>query len=243
MHHLGYTRSAYRRDHLLQTPDTFIRTSLPGLIGGQAVLHAGPSNGAAFTQYTVEFEPGGTLAANPHQRFVFVLEGQLALHTEGRMDVLTPAACAYIPAGLQHNLSAPRAARAAVIERATPAGDGPGCPLLISHEDAVPSAPLQGDPDLQVRTLLPDHPGLNFAVNTMTYQPGASLAQVEIHIMEHGLLMLEGTGIYRLGEHWYPVSAGDFIWMASFCPQWFGALGKRPAKYLIYKDWNQHPLG
>jgi (S)-ureidoglycine aminohydrolase len=60
--------------------------------------------------------------------------------------------------------------------------------------------------------------------------------------MEHGLLMLEGGGIYRLGDSWYPVTAGDFIWMAPYCPQWFGALGKTPAKYLIYKDWFRHPL-
>ena len=79
------------------------------------------------------------------------------------------------------------------------------------------------------------------AVNTMTFQPGASLSMVEIHVMEHGLMMLEGGGIYRLGEHWYPVQEGDFIWMAPYCPQWFGALGKVPAKYLIYKDWNRHP--
>ncbi len=51
---------------------------------------------------------------------------------------------------------------------------------------------------------------------------------VEIHVMEHGLLMLEGGGIYRLGDRWYPVTAGDFIWMAPYCPQWFGALGRRP---------------
>jgi (S)-ureidoglycine aminohydrolase len=38
------------------------------------------------------------------------------------------------------------------------------------------------------------------------------------------------------------VTAGDFIWMAPWCPQWFGAIGKTPAKYLIYKDWNRHPL-
>jgi hypothetical protein len=50
--------------------------------------------------------------------------------------------------------------------------------------------------------------------------------------MEHGLLMLEGGGIYRLGNCWYPVQTGDFIWMAPYCPQWFGALGKTPAKYL-----------
>ena len=54
--------------------------------------------------------------------------------------------------------------------------------------------------------------------------------------------MLEGGGIYRLGDSWYPVTAGDFIWMAPWCPQWFGAIGKVPAKYLIYKDWNRHPL-
>ncbi len=77
----------------------------------------------------------------------------------------------------------------------------------------------------------------------MTNDPGAALSMVEIHVMEHGLLMLEGGGIYRLGDAWYPVHAGDFIWMSAYCPQWFGALGKRPAKYLIYKDWHRHPLG
>jgi (S)-ureidoglycine aminohydrolase len=65
---------------------------------------------------------------------------------------------------------------------------------------------------------------------------------VEMHVMEHGLIMLEGGGIYRLGDSWYPVTAGDFIWMAPWCPQWFGAIGKVPAKYLIYKDWNRHPF-
>jgi (S)-ureidoglycine aminohydrolase len=96
-----------------------------------------------------------------------------------------------------------------------------------------------GDDALQVRGLIPDNPSFDFAVNTMTYLPGAALSMVEIHVMEHGLLMLEGGGIYRLGEHWYPVAEGDFIWMAPYCPQWFGALGKTPAKYLIYKDWNR----
>jgi (S)-ureidoglycine aminohydrolase len=113
----------------------------------------------------------------------------------------------------------------------------------VGHEDNVASVALMGDEDLQVRGLLPDSPSFDFAVNTMTYQPGAALALVEIHVMEHGLLMLEGGGIYRLGDNWYPVTAGDFIWMAPFCPQWFGALGKQPAKYLIYKDWNRHPIG
>ena len=76
----------------------------------------------------------------------------------------------------------------------------------------------------------------------MTYQPGAGLPMVEIHVMEHGLLMLEGGGSIGWATPGIPVAAGDFIWMAPYCPQWFGAIGKTPAKYLIYKDWDRHPL-
>ena len=68
-----------------------------------------------------------------------------------------------------------------------------------------------GDPDLEVRSMIPADPAFDFAVNTMTFAPGAALGMVEVHVMEHGLLFLEGGGIYRLGECWYPVTAGDFI--------------------------------
>jgi (S)-ureidoglycine aminohydrolase len=80
------------------------------------------------------------------------------------------------------------------------------------------------------------------AVNIFTYDPGGHLPQVEIHVMEHGLLMLEGTGVYRLGDEWFPVQAGDIIWMASYCPQWFVAMGKTPARYLYYKDLHRDRL-
>ena len=113
---------------------------------------------------------------------------------------------------------------------------------IVSSEDAIPSHPLGDDPSLQVRCLLPDTTSFDFAVNTMVYQPGAALSMVEMHMMEHGLIMLEGGGIYRLGDAWYPVKQGDVIWMASYCPQWFVAMGKTPARYLYYKDVNRDPL-
>jgi (S)-ureidoglycine aminohydrolase len=132
----------------------------------------------------------------------------------------------------------------AVIEKPYEATAGEALPeIIIGDEGDVTPVALQGDRALRVRSLMPDGPAYDFAVNTMTYDPGASLSMVEVHAMEHGLLMLEGGGIYRLGDSWYPVQAGDFIWMRAYCPQWFGALGKKPAKYLIYKDWRRHPLG
>jgi len=73
----------------------------------------------------------------------------------------------------------------------------------------------------KLRACCRTNPVFDFAVNTMVYQPGAALRMVEMHVMEHGLIMLEGSGIYRLGDSWYPVTAGDFIWMGPWCPQWF----------------------
>ena len=243
MHNLGRTRSSIQRDHILQTPDTFVRTVLPGMKGATAVVHVAPAAGAAFTQYTAEFAPGGTLGATSLQRFVFVTEGVADLSTNTSFKTLTAGSFAYIPPGMSHTLTAQAKTVLATIEKPYVPLDGAPAPaLLIGHEDTAPATALMGDEDLQVRALLPDHPSFDFAVNTMTYQPGAALSMVEVHVMEHGLLMLEGGGIYRLGDAWYPVTAGDFIWMAPFCPQWFGALGKRPAKYLIYKDWNRHPI-
>ena len=243
MHSLGHTRSSHQRNHLLLTPDTFVRTLLPGMTKALAVVHVSPALGARFTQYTAELEAGGRLGPTSAQRFVYLLEGAIRLETAGQQQDLGPRGFAYIPEGVSHGVTATQASRAAVIEKPyQPLDSAPGPQLIVSSEDAVASSALNDDPDLQVKCLLPDHPSFDFAVNTMTYQPGAALSMVEMHIMEHGLLMLEGGGIYRLGDSWYAASAGDFIWMGPWCPQWFGAIGKKPAKYLIYKDANRHPL-
>jgi (S)-ureidoglycine aminohydrolase len=243
MHNLGLTRSSHQLNHLLLTPDTFVRTPLPGMKGCSAVVHVSASMGANFTQYTAEFEAAGEMVGTRAQRFVFVLEGAVQLETPDRQSKLGVGGYAYAPAGMAHRMTASEKSRAVVIEKLYDALPGTAPPeLIVSHEDNVDSSPLAEDPALQVKCLLPDQMGFDFAVNTMTYQPGAALSMVEMHVMEHGLMMLEGGGIYRLGDSWYPVTAGDFIWMAPWCPQWFGALGKVPAKYLIYKDWNRHPL-
>lgn len=252
MHHLGLTRSANRRDHLLLTPDTFIRTPLPGLTNGMAIVHVAPEAGAAFTMMTVELEPGGELKEGPTQRFIYVLEGECSLTEPSKPEphAMTAGGYAYLPTDYPHTLKATTKARAVVIDKPflplppakSEAQEEPWPWFLIGREAEVASVPLNGDEGLQVRSLLPNSLAFDFACNTMTYAPGAALSQVEIHYMEHGLLMLGGGGIYRLGDQWYPTQAGDFIWMAPFCPQWFGAIGKQPAKYLIYKDFNRHTL-
>ena len=244
MHNLGQTRSSHQRNHLLLTPDTFVRTTLPGMKNASAIVHVGPAFGAAFTEYTAEFEAKGELGNTSAQRFIYVMDGAVALEIKSKRHELGPRGYAYLPEGISHKIVAKTKSRAAVVEKTYEPVEKLQAPgLIVSSEDSVSSHALDGDSDLQVKCLLPDEPQFDFAVNTMVYQPGAALSMVEMHVMEHGLIMLEGGGIYRLGDDWYPVTAGDFIWMGPWCPQWFGAIGKSPAKYLIYKNWNRHPLG
>jgi len=220
-----------------------VRTLLPGMKACTAIVHAGPALGAAFTEYTAEFEAGGELGSTSAQRFLFVIEGAVCVDLGGKRQDLGARGYAYFPEGTQHRVQASSVSRVAVIEKPYQPLKSVDAPrAIVSSEDAISSHPLTDDPDLQVKCLLPDAMTFDFAVNTMVFQPGAALSMVEMHVMEHGMIMLEGGGIYRLGDSWYPVTAGDFIWMGPWCPQWFGAIGKVPAKYLIYKDWNRHPL-
>ncbi len=243
MNHLGHTRGARKHDHLLQTPDTFIRAPLPGMTRATAIVHCGPALGARFAQYTAELESGGTLEPANSQRFAYLLDGAAALEINGTRHDMTPGSFAYLPEQHHQRITATGAARLAIIEKPYQSIPGVTAPApIVSHQSSIAAEPVPGHDGLAMQCLLPSGSAFDFAVNIMTYQPGASLSIVEIHVSEHGLLMLEGEGIYRLADSWYPVRAGDFIWMRAFCPQWFGALGKTPARYLIYKDSNRSPL-
>lgn len=234
---------------MLLTPDTFIRAPLPGMRNATAIVHASPAIGARFTQYTIEFGADGTVPGCDVQRFVYVLEGEIDI----RGQRLGAEGYAYFPQGSRTQLSSAGKARVAVIEKSyvplpsvsmdeQDSWNKPEEDRMQVHFGGRTQRDAKSQPlgeGLEVRILLPEDPCFDFAINIMIYQPGAALPMVESHVMEHGLLMLAGGGIYRLGDHWYPVTAGDFIYMAPWCPQWFGALGPTPAKYLIYKDWNR----
>jgi (S)-ureidoglycine aminohydrolase len=243
----GTTRSRVGRDHALICPDSFVRSPLPGWTNTQCVILIAPPMGARFMQYLAYMEPGAIAGppADGIERFVYILEGMVGFTQRGGVEVgYGPGGYAYIPAGADVSIVASAPSRINVFEkRFVPLAVQPMPQFLHGNERDVPGVPFMGDPDALLQVLIPDKPSSDLAVNLFRFQPGAALPMVEIHVMEHGLLMLEGQGVYRLGDHWYPVQAGDVIWMKSFCPQWFVAMGKTPAAYLYYKDVNRDPLG
>ncbi len=245
MQHLGQTRSSVQPNHMLLTPDSFIRSPLPGFVRATCIVHIAPQCGAAFVQYTAELQADGRFGPAPQgsSRVVYVTSGTLTLETEGQSHPLNVGGYAYLPPDLEHVLHSELGAVATVFEKPFVETDSLEAPeMLWGNVADIVGTPLIGNETVMVKMLLPDDPRFDFAVNLMSYPAGSSLHLVEIHVMEHGLLMLSGEGTYKLGDHFYPVTAGDVIYMAPYCPQWFGALGATPSSYLLYKDVNRHPL-
>lgn len=253
----GSTRSRITANYALITPDTFVPSTLVGWTNTRGIVNISPRLGSAgggpgFLQYEawLRADSVGTAPGSTIQRFFLVLDGTCTLATGGggTERELERGAFAYLPAGASHEIRTASMARLLVIEKRYVAQLGVAAPTgaIVGHEKEVAGNTFLGDEFLQLQLLLPDVAAFDMAVNIFTYTPGGTLPQVEIHVMEHGLLMLQGTGVYRLGNDWHPVQAGDVIWMAPYCEQWFCATAgpgelRVPAKYIYYKDVNRQP--
>ncbi len=194
-----------------------------------------------FTQYLAltTGKSHSTGAPAGVQRFCYVLEGEISV--DGAK--LTAGGFCWLPPDEPHELKGLGDGRVMVFEKPYAALPNTPTPTKISsRRSATPTSAFLGDEAVQCALLLPAQPAFDMAMNIVHYQPGATLPFVETHVMEHGLVMLEGQGIYRLANDWFPVQTGDTIWMAAYCPQWFVAMGNQPASYLLYKDVNRHPL-
>lgn len=241
------TRSQVARDHAVFAPDSHVPAAIAGWNNAQAVILIAPRLGAKFAEYFVTLSAGASSAAPPAgvQRFVYVLEGELSCTVGITAHELPVGGYIYLPPDTPHLLTTttPSPTRIAIVEKPyVPVSDARPH-VVIGREQDVPTKLVAGDPDVQVKQLLPDLPVFDMAMNIMAFQPGAALSLVEVHIMEHGLLMINGQLLYRLNDQYYPVRTGDAIYMAPTCPQWCTAFGREQARYLLYKDWNRDPFG
>jgi (S)-ureidoglycine aminohydrolase len=243
---LGFTRSVLKERYALLTPGGFVPSYLPGW--EKAVCHVliSPALGARFSQLLITLEHDGQCLGNTgaNQYLIYLLEGAASIVLDDRRHRLETGSYVYLPAGKDVQLrSAASATRILIFQKQYQPLPGVAQPAaLVGHEREIKGQPFLGNEDARLQALLPDQPAFDMVVNIFTYQPGAALPFVETHIMEHGLVMLRGPGICRLDADWHPVQAGDVIWTAPYCPQWFVAMGKIPASYIYYRNVNRDPM-
>ncbi len=242
----GQTRTNVAYDHAIIGPDSHVLSPLANWQSTSGVVLISPAMGAfpkspRFVQYIANTtDQSWTTSARPGvQRLVYVLEGSIALNRK----ILTQDMFAWLPPDSSYDLQGREPGRLLVFEKAYSALDGTKIPDMQTGDlRDIQAEPFMGDTSAMLSTLLPIEMGFDMAVNVFTYESGATLPFVETHVMEHGLYMRSGQGIYRLSNAWYPVQKGDSIWMAAYCPQWFVAMGKESASYIYYKDIHRDPF-
>lgn len=212
---------------------------------------ARPLSGFAetFSQYVMEVAPGGGSATpEPDERaqaVLFVVEGDLTVTLDDESHILTPGGYAYLPPGRRwtaHNASA-HPVRFHWIRKAYEAVKGLDAPEpIFTNEHAITPTPMPDTKGVWATTRFVDPADMrhDMHVTIVTLQPGAVIPFLETHVMEHGLYVLEGKGVYRLNQDWVEVEEGDFMWLRAFCPQACYAGGPGPFRYLLYKDVNRH---
>lgn len=178
------------------------------------------------------------------ERFVFILDGKIriSIKKKGVPPTLDLHAdqFAYFPPGCAFSMSSESGAGLVVYERRYNVPRGVPT-FQYGSTNAQPVLPVDGEVFV-LRKLLPQTSDFDFNIHVMDFLPGEHLNVKEVHYNQHGLLLLAGKGIYRLGDEWFPITKGDAIWMAPFVPQWYAALGTEPSRYILYKDTTVDPV-
>ncbi|WP_346924671.1 bifunctional allantoicase/(S)-ureidoglycine aminohydrolase [uncultured Arthrobacter sp.] len=227
-----------------------VTSNLPGWTKTRSWILARPIAGFAttFSQLIVEVAPGGGSdkpeAEAGVEGVIFLTKGELTLTLDGERHHLEPGGYAYLAAGSAWKVSNDGAGEAASfqwIRKAYEPLDGFATKSFVTRDQDVEPQPMPGTNGAWATTRFvdPDDLAHDMHVNIVTFQPGGSIPFAETHVMEHGLFVLEGKGVYRLNDDWVEVEAGDFMWLRAFCPQACYAGGPGPFRYLLYKDVNR----
>ena len=226
-----------------------VTSNLPGFTGTRAWILARPIAGFAttFSQLIVEMAPGGA-AEHPEREagvegVLFVTAGRLSLTLGAERHLLDAGGYAYLAAGAAWSLANEGDERTSFhwIRKAYESLEGHAAASFVTRDQDVAPAAMPGTDGAwsTTRFVDPDDLAHDMHVNIVTFQPGGSIPFAETHVMEHGLFVLEGKGVYRLNDDWVEVEAGDFMWLRAFCPQACYAGGPGPFRYLLYKDVNR----
>lgn len=239
------TRSVVKRSHAIIAPDGYINSNVPGWSDCTVNVIINERMGAEFCQTLITATAATKLTGNTEasQIFFYVIKGKASVKIDNDKKELTQGQFVYVPIGKKYEFDKfKKDTQILTFHKLYEKLEGYAIPKTIFGDTAKVKGPeYLGDPALHLQVLLPENFSFDMAVNIFTYESGGHLPMVETHIMEHGLIYLQGQGVYMLDQQWYPIKKGDSIWMAPYCQQWFTAMGKEPAVYIYYKNVNRFP--
>jgi (S)-ureidoglycine aminohydrolase len=221
-----------------------VEHQIPGFKGVQAQVLATPQLGAKFVQHELLVEANGGTdhpVDQNFEQFLFVQEGEIDLHVSGKnQKKMMQGSFCWLPPQQPYEFVNKGDSMSRVIWIRRRFLEIPGVSIpeaIIAHESDVQANPT--DTYMEQHLTPYEQIGFDMGINLQTFDPGSYFSFVESHVMEHGLYMLSGRGIYWLNHDYIEVQKDDFIYMAPFCPQFYYSTGWEKSSYLLYKDVNR----
>lgn len=229
-------------------PEGRVNNVIPAIKGCTMSIIASPKMGASFVQYIGTAQSGGGTevpfaAEDQVESFIYVMdgEGSLTVTTDGNSYSLSPGGYVFAPphCDLQFINPTDKPVRFLLYKQ-----------RYIGWQDLQPHVVSGNINDIEeqiyddmanvfVRDLLPTDLAFDMNMHTLSFEPTGCHPFVETHVQEHGAYLLEGEGIYLLGEEWIQVQKEDFIFFGPFIQQAVYATGRGRLTYIYSKDCNR----
>lgn len=243
------SRSVIKRgDYALLDVDGLVQNDVPGFENTDVSILGSPLLGCQFVDYYVTVHPGGKLTGmggDGVQTFLFIKDGEVIVETKDGDKSIKDGGYIYLPADqvLKFENKGDEKAVGYLYKRRYEPLEGFDMPEMVvgniheleywNHEDME---------NVHVTDLLPaaEDMGFDFNFHILSFDPGASHGFLETHIQEHSAWLIEGRGVYNLGNEWMPVEEGDYIYMGPYTIQGAYGVGKdTPLTYIYSKDCNR----
>lgn len=241
------SRSVIRKGlYVVIDPDGLVENAVPGYNKCDVSILGSPEMGASFADYLVTAHAGGSndgIGGDGIESFLYVVSGSVHA-SNGEQDAeLTEGGYMYSPADKPitfENTFGGDSVLYVYRRRYLPYKDLKPHTVVGNLND-MEWVEYEGMNNCHIKDCLPASGDFGFDMNmhVLKFKPGASHGYIETHFQEHGMLFLQGKGMYRLGDDWMPLQKGDYVFMDSYCPQCCYAVGTEDYIYIYSKDCNR----
>lgn len=243
------TRAVIRPgEYAVIPPEGRVNNVIPCIKDCTMSIIASPKLGASFVQYIGTAMPGGGTVVPFAQEeqiesFIYVMDGEgtLVVTTEGKDYTLTPGGYVYAPpqSDLQFTNTSDKPVRFLLYKQRYISWQDLRPTVVAGNTHDIKEVIYDGMENVFLRDLLPTDISFDMNMHTLSFEPAGSHPFVETHVQEHGAYILEGEGIYLLGEEWIQVQKEDFIFFGPYIQQAVYATGRGRLTYIYSKDCNR----
>jgi (S)-ureidoglycine aminohydrolase len=246
----------YPKDHLVTRsivklgeyavipPEGRVINVIPGFEGFKMTILASPKMGASFVQYIGEVGPGAatnkTFGGDGIETFVFFLDGQGELTVKVGEDekVLAQGGYAFAPADLGMNIknNSNSTMRILLYKQKYIPVEGHEARTVFGNVNDIQERIYDDMENVFIKDLLPVELGFDMNMHILSFAPGGCHPFIETHVQEHGAYIMQGQGIYYLGNEWVQIKKEDFMWFGPFIQQACHGIGRDRFSYIYSKD-------